>query len=141
MKARRYIWLYRCIGILAVIAGAVIAIWLLVDYVNDERIANSGKVYVSSFVVDGTDYGNGYFKNEGSTWHPEYHFYNSESEEMVFFKIDRYVEDSSKVQGADIIDQFGKTFLLSAFLCCTPIGGLLVYKFLFKYQKEEYLKL
>ena len=61
MKARRYIWLYRCIGILAVIAGAVIAIWLLVDYVNDERIANSGKVYVSSFVVDGTDYGNGYF--------------------------------------------------------------------------------
>lgn len=141
MKARRYIWLYRCIGILAVIAGVVITILLLVDYVNDESIANSGKVYVSSFIVDDIDYGNGYFVNEGFTWNPEYHFYNSENEEMVFFKVDHYAEDSSKVQGADIMDQLGKTFLLSTFLCCTPIGGLLVYKFLFKDQKEKYLKL
>ena len=127
---------FRCIGVLAVVASIVITILLFVDLVNDEKIAekieNSGKVYVSSFIVDGIDYGNGYFKNEGSTWNPEYHFYNSESEEMVFFKIDHYVEDSNKVQGVDSNYLLSKFLPLSALLYVTPIGGILVYKYLFK---------
>ena len=132
--AAKKLFIWRCIGVLVVVAGWVITILLFVGLVNDEKIAekieNSGKVYVSSFVVDGIDYGNGYFVNEGPIWNPKYQFYNNENKERVFFKIDSYVEDSNKVQSADF-DCLMSSIAPMLSLIITLIGGFLVYVFLF----------
>ena len=99
-KHRR--WLRRCIAILATVVSIVITVWFITNLSNDESAAGVGRIYVSSFVVNGTDYGSGYYITEGPTWNEEYHFTDSENREFIFSNMDFCVKDTSKPQTSAI---------------------------------------
>lgn len=103
-KHRR--WLHRCVAILATVVSIVLTIWFVTNLSNDESVARVGRIYVSSFIVNGTDYGSGYYITEGSIWNEEYHFTDSENREFIFSNMDFCVKDTSKPQ----ISAFGLVF-------------------------------